>query len=655
MRYRLASGLGLLLGLGGLVVLAFGVPAAARPAASGPSPTRTATATTTPVSCFAWQVVQSPNATLTDTHRLSAAAAAGPADVWAVGWYGTTDSSYTCCSRTLIEHWNGATWSIVASPSPAATGFNGLRGVVALSATNVWAVGYATGSGALILHWDGTAWAMVPNPSPSTNTSLDAISAVSPNDIWAVGQSDDGAYTIRTVTMHWDGQTWQLVSSPNYRQRSYLFGVKAFAANDAWAVGWTDSDNNPAFYPPYAIIMHWNGTTWQDSPNPGDSILNAVDGVAATDLWAVGFYGGPNFKGILHGNGSSWANATTLDRAEFYSVNARTATDIWTVGSIPLTPETNTFRSVTAHWDGTSWQVFAAVDPAPTKTQLYGVAAPATGDIWAVGASGGRTLIERYVGGCPAVTPTPVPPPPPPTATPTPCTAGQFSDVQPSDYFYAAVGYLVSRGVLSGYSDCTFRPYDRTTRGQLAKLVTLGFQMPLMTPPPLESRTFNDVLPDNVFYLAIETAAHAGVISGYTCGGTNPQTGVGEPCDAAYRPYYRPGSPVSRGQLAKIIVGAAGWGLLAPSDPHFSDVGADSAFYLYIETAVCHGILGGYSDGTFRPGNNATRGQVAKILYLAITGDPGACSSGTATPTPPIPADTPTPTPIGTVGPASGK
>src|SRR5205823_1346730 len=59
------------------------------------------------------------------------------------------------------------------------------------------------------------------------------------------------------------------------------------------------------------------------------------------------------------------------------------------------------------------------------------------------------------------------------TPTPTPCTPGQFSDVHPTDYFYLAVQYLVAHGVISGYGDCTFRPYNNTTRGQMVKIVVL--------------------------------------------------------------------------------------------------------------------------------------------------------------------------------------
>jgi hypothetical protein len=47
-------------------------------------------------------------------------------------------------------------------------------------------------------------------------------------------------------------------------------------------------------------------------------------------------------------------------------------------------------------------------------------------------------------------------------------------------------------------------------------------------------------------------------------------------------------------------------------------------FYTLIETAYNHGIISGYECGQncleFRPGENATRGQVAKIVHLAVTG-----------------------------------
>ena len=54
------------------------------------------------------------------------------------------------------------------------------------------------------------------------------------------------------------------------------------------------------------------------------------------------------------------------------------------------------------------------------------------------------------------------------------------------------IAYLVAHGVISGYGDCTFRPYNNTTRGQMVKIVVLGFGLPITTPTP-GGYTFTDV------------------------------------------------------------------------------------------------------------------------------------------------------------------
>ncbi len=202
------------------------------------------------------------------------------------------------------------------------------------------------------------------------------------------------------------------------------------------------------------------------------------------------------------------------------------------------------------------------------------------------------------------------------STTATPC-AIHFTDVtDPSAYYYTAVYYLACRGVVSGYNDGTFLPFNNTTRGQMAKIVVLAYQIPVNPP---DGGTFADVPSNSVFYGTIEAAAAHNIISGYTCGGSNPQTGASEPCDSGHRPYYRPNNNVTRGQLTKIVVIGAGWMLLNPATPSFTDVDRQNVFYPFIQTAVCHGIISGYNDSTFRPNNFAFRGQIAKIVYLAVT------------------------------------
>ena len=104
----------------------------------------------------------------------------------------------------------------------------------------------------------------------------------------------------------------------------------------------------------------------------------------------------------------------------------------------------------------------------------------------------------------------------------------------------------------------------------------------------------------NPFFCYIETAYVHAIISGYS--------------DGTFRPYNN----TTRGQVSKIIVLAEGL-TLACTTQHFTDVPPTHPFYCYIETAYNHGIISGYSDGTFRPGNSATRGQICKIVYLAVT------------------------------------
>ncbi len=106
-------------------------------------------------------------------------AGVAPDDVWIVGLYPGD------ILNTLTEHWNGSTWSVVASPNPPG-GDNVLRGVVALATNDVWAVGYAAGV-SLILHWDGSQWRQV--PSPDGGGGLHSVEALNAHDIWAVGQS----------------------------------------------------------------------------------------------------------------------------------------------------------------------------------------------------------------------------------------------------------------------------------------------------------------------------------------------------------------------------------------------------------------------------------------------------------------------------------
>lgn len=190
-------------------------------------------------------------------------------------------------------------------------------------------------------------------------------------------------------------------------------------------------------------------------------------------------------------------------------------------------------------------------------------------------------------------------------------TNTRFWDVQSDFWAYEFIEYLANAGVISGYTDNSFRPNNNATRGQFSKMIVLaeGWQIDLTGAPH-----FTDTPPDHPFYQYVETAFNLGVISGYS--------------DRTFRPYNN----ITRGQISKIIVLAEGWPIYTPPTPTFIDVPPNHPFYQHVETAARHGIITGYSDRTFRPYNDATRAQLSKMLYLAVT-EPEPTPTVTVTPT----------------------
>ena len=79
---------------------------------------------------------------------------------------------------------------------------------------------------------------------------------------------------------------------------------------------------------------------------------------------------------------------------------------------------------------------------------------------------------------------------------------------------------------------------------------------------------------------------------------------------------FRPNQAVTSGQLAKMVADGLNIPPANPTTPSFSDVPRDSIFYQYIEGAVADGIISGYPDGTFRPNDNIVREQTNSILGL---------------------------------------
>jgi hypothetical protein len=226
-----------------------------------------------------WQIVPSPSPGTQGLNALYAVDANSANDVWAVGSF-TNIGEY---AQTLVVHWDGTSWRVIPSANVQGSN-NELYGVVALGPNDVWAVGYsgnaAFGFFTLVEHWNGSTWSVVSSPSPLGDDILYAVSTAGASDIWAVGRSRN-SFNFRTSALieHWDGNSWSQVLGAG-GENSALYGVAAVSPGDAWAVG--DSTGS-------ALIDRWNGSSWSVFPSPNVAgRLNAATAITACDVWAVG-------------------------------------------------------------------------------------------------------------------------------------------------------------------------------------------------------------------------------------------------------------------------------------------------------------------------------------------------------------------------------
>jgi hypothetical protein len=362
--------------------------------------------------CVGWTGVQPPSPG-TDSNSLLGVAVLSPCNAWAVGDYynGTT-------YQTLIEHWNGTAWKQVTSPNAGGSSDpNFLDAVAATSSTNAWAVGYyynGTGEPTLIEHWNGTAWkqATSPNVGGSSHSNiLRGVVATSSTNAWAVGGSANGTAASQTLIEHWNGRAWKQATSPNAGGSShsnFLDGVAATSSTNAWAVG--DYYNGTAYQ---TLIEHWNGTAWKQvtSPNPGGSshynILNGVAATSSTNAWAVGYFsnGTANQTLIEHWNGTAWKQVTSPNPGGSSNDNvlngvaATSSTNAWAVGYFY---NGTADRTLIEHWNGTAWKQVTSPNPGGSSDDniLNGVAATSSTNAWAVGDYYNGTAYQTLASHC---------------------------------------------------------------------------------------------------------------------------------------------------------------------------------------------------------------------------------------------------------------
>jgi hypothetical protein len=336
----------------------------------------------------AWVVVPAPNTSTAEQNVLNGVACVSNSQCWAVGTYFNGSLGL---GQTLIEEWNGTSWSITSSPNVPGMSQE-LRSVACESDTECWAVGsvHSSPPTTLIERWNGTSWSIVTSPGLAEGAALFDVTCASTSMCVAVGQHfDSNDLRGHPLIEQWDGVSWSIVRPPTPGgNEGVLTGVSCRSRSRCWAVGQYFTEGNGA-----TLAVRWNGKSWSvvaspNSSSASDSTLGTVTCLSNANCWAVGStVEAPGFNATLveRWRGGSWSIVPSANssRAENFlqGVSCRRRSDCWAVGSTQDVSGANS-QSLLEHWNGNSWSVVSA--PTPTRAMLTDITCQRS-ECWAVG------------------------------------------------------------------------------------------------------------------------------------------------------------------------------------------------------------------------------------------------------------------------------
>jgi hypothetical protein len=222
----------------------------------------------------------------------------------------------------IAQRWNGTTWALETVPTGPDARLSTLLAVSCSSATSCTAVGayqkhgYGSRSFTLAESWDGSTWTLRSSPTPAVRrvrATLSSVSCISSTACTAVGEFSSLAAGVEGLAEGWNGTTWSIQTTVNPSSNTELQGVSCASAVSCVAVGSSTTEGGSTV----TLAEGWNGTTWavQPTPNPTKegASLGAVSCRAATACTAVGvsFTGSTSTTDALAWNGTSWSQQVT--------------------------------------------------------------------------------------------------------------------------------------------------------------------------------------------------------------------------------------------------------------------------------------------------------------------------------------------------------
>ena len=278
----------------------------------------------------------------------------------AVGYSAVAGSNYN--TSTLVERWNGSSWSIQPGPNPPGPQRNALIAVSCTSRTFCVAVGQS-GHGVLVERWNGRRWSIDQNPKAaglsSRYTALNGVSCTSKAACTAVGEFDipNGP----ELAERWNGSSWTI--QRNFRATDFIDYPVEFSAvscrSNASCVAVGASGGGY-----FALAGRWEGASWKLEEGGEGTSLHDVSCASSDACIAVGAslndagaaplvwrWNGTSWS--EHEIGSSWFESTwlgnpTLNGVSCVSKSACTAVGGFTGGDTPI--------PLVGHWNGTRWR-----------------------------------------------------------------------------------------------------------------------------------------------------------------------------------------------------------------------------------------------------------------------------------------------------------
>jgi hypothetical protein len=326
---------------------------------------------------------------------------------------------------TLAERWNGTAWRVEHTPNPPGPATSELNAASCVSRSACIAVGNTSNSQVASLtlaqRWNGRTWAIQPTPSPADGGNLIGVSCPSRSSCLAVGGHGNPFTTgpLGTLAERWNGRGWRIQPTPNPPGGAwFLLSVSCTSPSVCTAVGGRLVPTRTGLA---TLAERWNGHTWsiQPTPNPpghGFKLLTSVACTSRSSCMAVGNEfdtTGENLGTLAERwDGRTWQIVPTFKPAPagrgaaLNGVACTSASACTAVGQQTLT------KTLAERWNGRTWQVQATPNP-PGGQNIFlaSVACPTSSACTAFGlnltGSGPLTLAERWTGGRWRIQPTP--------------------------------------------------------------------------------------------------------------------------------------------------------------------------------------------------------------------------------------------------------